>query len=323
MNRRTKAVLLVGSLAVATVAATAVALSAALTPVLTVLTPVLDHSRCKIDLRNVIIGCNFKSSTTTTFQSTPIFTAPSGSTTVTQSTPDAAFEPHFIDETSWDITEHCTLGGIAKRLLCASFSTSARDDLAVELSDVTGLPLPKGRVLTTQRNSEFINSVHAEMPLNLAAVLGFYRTELSKRGWTENDGAVVEPNRAVITFTTSDGPALLRLIHQDNRTIADLSLRKSGAVAKAVLPSPGQVKLRLGNATDGEAVVTINQQTIKLEAGAKLRDGPEIELPPGKFKVTLKVASSAAQNREFEVAADETWGLMVGPAGVPLPVQIY
>jgi hypothetical protein len=90
----------------------------------------------------------------------------------------------------------------------------------------------------------------------------------------------------------------------------------------------------LGNATDEEAVITINEQTIKLTAGAghnltdvpetgrKSPDSPEIDLPPGKYKVTLKIASSAAQKGEFEVAADETWGLMVGPAGVPLPTFI-
>jgi hypothetical protein len=128
----------------------------------------------------------------------------------------------------------------------------------------------------------------------------------------------------VIAFTTIDGPALLRLIHQDDRTIADLSLRKPTAVEEAdILPSPGQVKLMFGNARDEGAVVTINQQTIKLTARAELRNSPKIDLPPGKFKVTLKVAGSAAQNREFEVGADETWGLLVGPAGVPLPVRLY
>jgi len=58
------------------------------------------------------------------------------------------------------------------------------------------------------------------------------------------------------------------------------------------------------------------------DAGRKLPDRPEIDLPPGKYKVTLKVASSAAQNREFEVAADETWSLLVGPGGV-LPLHLY
>ena len=57
--------------------------------------------------------------------------------------------------------------------------------------------------------------------------------------------------------------------------------------------------------------------------GRKSPDSQEINLPPGKYKVTLKLASGAAQNREFELAADETWGLLAGPAGVPLPLHLY
>jgi hypothetical protein len=96
---------------------------------------------------------------------------------------------------------------------------------------------------------------------------------------------------------------------------------------------PGRVRLLLGNSTNEEAVITINEQTIKLAARAELTDDPatgrkspesqEINLPPGKYKVSLKIASGAAQNREFEVAADETWGLVAGPAGVPLPLHLY
>ena len=109
-------------------------------------------------------------------------------------------------------------------------------------------------------------------------------------------------------------------------------LHKSAAGDAGIQPKPGQVRLMLGNATDEEVVITINEQTINLaaRAGRNLTDdlddeskSPEIDLPPGKFKVNLKVASKATQNREFEVAADETWGLLVGPAGVPLPVRLY
>jgi hypothetical protein len=212
---------------------------------------------------------------------------------------------------------------------------SENDDLDVRLSEATGLPLPRFWGLATVQKSPFIKSVHVETPLDLAAVLGFYRAELSKRGWTENDGAVVEPDRAVIAFTTTDGPALLRLIQQDDRTIADLSLRQSAAADAGIRPGSGRVRLMLGNDTDEEAAVTINELTIKLAAragsdltddsgtGRKSPDSPEIDLPPGKYKVTLEVASGATQNREFEVAADETWGLLVGPVGVPLPVHLY
>ncbi len=102
---------------------------------------------------------------------------------------------------------------------------AASDDLA------TNLPRPKPWLLSTAKNSQFIESVHIETPLGLAGVLGFYRAELSKRGWSENDGAVVERDGAVIAFTTSDGPALLRLTRQDDQTIADLSRRKPAATA--------------------------------------------------------------------------------------------
>jgi hypothetical protein len=79
----------------------------------------------------------------------------------------------------------------------------------------------------------------------------------------------------------------------------------------------------LGNTTDEEAVIAVNERIIKLAAKAALPGGPQIDLSPGKFEVTLKVPGNAAQKREFEVGANETWGLLVGPAGVPLPVHLY
>jgi hypothetical protein len=45
-----------------------------------------------------------------------------------------------------------------------------------------------------------------------------------------------------------------------------------------------------------------------------------------RTKVALLFGSLAfvmAGVMEFEIAADETWALMVGPAGVPLPVHLY
>jgi hypothetical protein len=309
MNRRTQGVLLVGSLAVATVVVLAVGLAWGL----------YHHFSCEID---------FPTSIDCKWSSTSVTTSTTQSSSVTPGTTKSSLRRRvrlgYADATSWAITIHASVAAPAQ---------DASDDLEVELSEATGLPLPKRRVLTTTNNSPFIKSIHVETPLDLAAVLGFYRAELSKRGWTENDGAVVEPDRAVTVFATTDGPALLRLIRQDDRTIADLSLRKPATANASILPRPGQVRLMLGNVTDEKAVITINEQTNELaaragrdltdDAGRKSPDSPEIDLPPGKYKVTLKVASCAAQNREFEVAADETWGLLVGPAGVPLPVHLY
>ena len=320
MNRRTQGVLLVGSLAVATVA-TVVVLTAALARVED------PHHQCETGF-STLASCTFHWSSTSIGQSSPIFATPSSATSTTPSR-----SPTIVQSASWAVAD-CPTNYIAKRLLCAAVAAPAQaasDDL------MTGLPLPKPWLLRTAKNSPLIKSIHVETPLDLAAVLGFYRVALSKRGWMEHGGAVVAPERAVIAFTTIDGPALLRLIRQDDRTIADLSLRKPAAIFEAtdILPRPGQARLMLGSETDKEAVITINAQTITLAARAgrhladvadakrKSPDSPEIDLPPGKYKVSLKVASSAAQNREFEVAADETWGLLVGPAGVPLPVHLY
>ena len=44
---------------------------------------------------------------------------------------------------------------------------------------------------------------------------------------------------------------------------------------------------------------------------------------PGKYNVSLKVASGTAQNREFELVAGGGWGLLAGPAGIPLPLHLY
>jgi hypothetical protein len=326
MNRRTKGVLLVGSLAVVTAVASVVVLTGALAKA------VDPQHYCDTGFSR-LINCTYHWSSKTTQQSTPIFTTPANATSTIPSGSRETFRPTY-DVTSWAVAD-CPRNYIARRLLCASNAAPAQ---AADDDAVTGLPRPKPWLVTTAKDSTFIKAFHVETPLDLANVLGFYRLELSKRGWSENAGAVVEPGGAVIAFATSDGPALLRLTRQDDRTIADLSLRKpaatdAGILPMPILPIPGQVRLLLGNATNEEAVITINQQTIELAAGAELKvdtttgrqspESQEISLPPGKYKVSLKIASGAAQNREFEVAADETWGLVAGPAGVPLLLHLY
>jgi hypothetical protein len=319
MDRRTKCILLVGGLVALTAAATVGVVTAALT----VMDP---QHRCETGFSK-LINCTSHWSSSTTRQGTP------DPAFVTPSSPPPPFPLGYTytDVTSWAVAD-CPRNYIARRLLCAAASDTAIAQAADDDS-VTGLPRPKPWLVTTAKDTKFIKAFHLETPLDLAAVLRFYRLALSKRGWSENGGAVVEPDGAVIAFTTSDGPALLRLTRQDDRTIADLSLRKPVDPKGAILPTPGQARLLLGNATDDEAVITINEQTINLAARTKLAEAPatgrnspdsqEINLPPGKYNVTLKVASGATQNQVFEVAADETWGLMAGPAGVPLPLHLY
>lgn len=245
-----------------------------------------------------------------------------------------------VDQTWWAVRTHCPFDTVAQRLFCTAVTyvlptRAAGNYFESKVSDDTGMPLPERWDVTTAKDSPFITSLHAETPLDLASVLRFYRAELEKRGWTETGGAEIESDRGVIAFKASGRPALLRLTREGDMTMADLSLRKMAEAKEGLQPQPGQVKLMLGNRTDEEAVITINGQSIKLaaKAGADLTDSAEdaakvpasqtIDLLPGRFKVTLKVASSAAQSREFEVAANETWGLLVGPDGAALPIRLY
>jgi len=43
-------------------------------------------------------------------------------------------------------------------------------------------------------------------------------------------------------------------------------------------------------------------------AAGKIPDSQKIDLPPGKYKVSFKVASFAAQTREFEVCCRRDLG---------------
>ena len=165
-------------------------------------------------------------------------------------------------------------------------------------------------------------------------MLAFYRAELTKRGWTETDAAVVEADRAVIAYATSDGQAQLRLTRQNGKTIADLSRRKPATDDASIVSMPGQARLMLGNATEEAAVMSINGRSVELAAGIgdnfrsvpatgdKSSAVPDMNLAPGRYSFTLKLASGASEKREFEVAANETWGLLAGPDGI-IPLHLY
>jgi hypothetical protein len=48
-----------------------------------------------------------------------------------------------------------------------------------------------------------------------------------------------------------------------------------------------------------------------------------LELPTGKYQYSLKVAGLPVRNNDIEVAADDTWGLMVAAGGEVMPLQMY
>jgi hypothetical protein len=208
-------------------------------------------------------------------------------------------------------------------------------DEALEADPDSALPVPKQRSMTSigtgkmpGSDAPFRRELEASVPAGLNSVLAFYRSELGKRGWQETaEGAVLKPDQAQLAFTSPDGPATLKLGRRNGETSINLAQKYPAAAAKAdVVPKPGQSKLLFGNIGKSEATVSINNQTIKVAAGAggpQSARPPMIDLPPGKYRYTLKIAGGPARNDQIEIGAGDTWGVMIGPGGDVLPLQMY
>jgi hypothetical protein len=198
------------------------------------------------------------------------------------------------------------------------------DDLIVE--EMSGLPLPKRHTLSEGTSTPFFHELNANVPLDLAAVLGFYRGELGKRNWKEETaGAVTGPDKVNLVYTAPEGPALLKLARKDGETTVNLTVKNPDAVAKAgIAPKPNQAKVLFGNINDAEAAITFNGRAIKVAAaaGTKGPDGPALDIAGGKYKYSIKLPGKPVQNDELEIGAGEIWGLMIGPGGV-LALRVY
>lgn len=205
----------------------------------------------------------------------------------------------------------------------------------LEADPETALPAPKQRTMTSQETGKmpgsqdpFRRQLEASIPAELKTVLAFYRSELGKRGWKESpDGAVVKPDQVQLAYASADGPAVLKLGRSNGETSINLAQKYPAAATKAnVVPKPGQARLVFGNMGGSEAVLTINKQSIKIAGGAggpQSPDRPMLDVPPGKYPYTLKLAGRPARSDTVEVTAGDAWGLMIAPSGEVLSLQIY
>ncbi|WFU24671.1 hypothetical protein QA649_00030 [Bradyrhizobium sp. CB1717] len=197
------------------------------------------------------------------------------------------------------------------------------------------LPVPTQRSSTSLATTKlpgtetpFRRELEASIPAPLGDVLAFYRTELGKLGWQEKtDGATVSAERAQIDFTSPQGPAVLKLGRAKGETTVNLAQKNPEAATKAdIMPKPGQARVMLGNIGPKEASLTINKQTIKIAAGAggpQSPKGPMLDLAPGTYQYALRMPGRPARTETLTLAAGDAWGLMVGPSGDVLPLQMY
>jgi hypothetical protein len=214
-----------------------------------------------------------------------------------------------------------------------SAAKAAVQDLEAEPD--SALPVPKQHTMSGMGTGKipgsadpFRRDLEASIPAELNTVLAFYRSELGKRGWKETpERAVIKPDQVQLAFTAADGPAILKLGRSNGETSVNLAQKYPAAAAKAgVVPPQGQARLVFGNMGGNEVTLGINKQTIRIAAGAggpQSPDRPMLDLPPGKYPYSVKVAGGPARNGTVEVAADGAWGLMIAPSGEVLSMQIY
>ncbi len=200
----------------------------------------------------------------------------------------------------------------------------AAKDLLVE--DKAGLPLPKPHSSSGTMKSKFQYASMASVAASVATVVAFYRGELGKRGWKEDEAAAkVTPESGVLKFSTGEGPAILKLGRQSGETTIELIVRqKSAAEASGLMPKSGSAKIMFGNILDETSEISVNGKSFAVKGGegADRPGGPQVELKPGKYKFTVKPKGKPAQSEEAEFGADEIWGVLIGPGGV-LPLQMY
>ena len=148
--------------------------------------------------------------------------------------------------------------------------------------------------------------LEATVPAELGNVLAFYRTELGKLGWQEKtDGAVIAADHVQLAFASPLGPAMLELGRRDYGTSVNLVQRNQDAATRAnVMPEPGQAKLVFSNISETEAVLTINERTIKRATGA---NAVALDLPPGRYSYELSVPGHPATTNILNLAAGDTW----------------
>lgn len=208
-------------------------------------------------------------------------------------------------------------------------------DIEAEDGDAI-LPVPREHTLRSPSTvskqgtqAPFRRQMDASVPASLMSVLTFYRRELAARQWKElPQGAVVTAEKVVLAFSSPDGPATLKLGRENNETLVSLAQKIPAAAQQAgIAPAAGQVKLIFGNLGEAEAEITINKKAIKIAAGVgspKTPDGPTLEVPPGKYTYTLKIAGRSVPGGQVIAEANDAWGLLIGPGrGGVLLLQMY
>jgi hypothetical protein len=190
--------------------------------------------------------------------------------------------------------------------------------------DEEGLPLPSDYTGYAAESGGFRRGLTFTSPSDIPTLQAFYESELAALGWEIEETSEAE---GVMTMTIggAEGPAVLTLKPAGSETEGALFIKDTAAAKEAgIIPPAGQGRVYLINLSDQELSVLINDQTLKVPAGAG-SESPDtavkLDLRPNRYNVTTTSTSGAVVD-EVTVGPDEVWSLLLDAQGA-LPLQMY
>ena len=220
--------------------------------------------------------------------------------------------------------------GVASLITAAVIMTSTASmsfaATTLEAQIESGLPVPTQNISKSMEQTPFLATSMVVVKADINDVTEFYRTELAKLKWQEDKThANMSATGGELNFVNPEGTARLLLATTEEGTQATLSTRSvEGAKKSGLMATEGNTKIILGNFADGDAVISIDNQSIKIaaHAGEMEPDGPSLELKPGSYSYKFTTPGEKAVTAELVVGENQIWSLMVAPGGA-LPIQLY
>ncbi len=158
---------------------------------------------------------------------------------------------------------------------------------------------------------------------SVAEATEHFRQALPEQGWIE----AAETGDDSLLFANNDQDVVVKLEAKGGQTAIEATVLETQLARRdGVLPEPGKGRLILGNAHNVPVVFTIGKTDYPLRPG-KGAKGPQDALnysvPPGTYKVVIKVPGQPEKTERIKLTAGAAWGVIALPTGGYMPVQMY
>lgn len=176
-------------------------------------------------------------------------------------------------------------------------------------------PVPSGSDEVSSQSSPYRTVISGSHAADLATMTEFYRDQLAQSGWEERVDATKTTEKAASMSFDNDGKVLLvDLRNVDSATKFAITSRNLERAKKdEVVPEAGRAKVVLGNATEADIVIVIDDVEHKISVGVGSHgptDAKKIDIKPGTHTIVIKVPNENPQTEEVDVKPDTTWGIV-------------